>query len=376
MLQDAKIQVLAYVFFALSFVIMCTTISTPEHMKAAATIPSDVPSSESNEQISALTSRINELSRIANRANTRYIVSLVLSVVITLGTGAWAVTCQYWAIRDARRVSDAQAELIHVKDLKAAADSREKEQKIADTNKLAGEANERAGEANKEAGRANVRAGELENTAASLRKQNLVTESKLLDAQKNLELEKLTRLELESSLAPRLLEYRKDAQGHENTSGLAPFPGTRVILEVLNDAESLRAAGSLKSLLELSKWEIAAIEIRPDLIDSFHDGVVVVAQLPIKHIPPTPEDMDNVHNARAADALLDFLQQEKWVARKHPGVPERERTPNIPPTDIVFLPPNCIRVVVGFKPSPYFLRPEIKKAFEEMERARQEVRDK
>jgi hypothetical protein len=245
-----------------------------------------------------------------------------------------------------------------------------KDQYVADTNKLAGDANERAGNANQRAeelAQENVKLrGVFEKSAAetllreeALKAVNLATESKL-------EKERKTRLELEKSLAPRSIPLFYNA-GKANFDPLKPFAGIQVMYEVLPDSEALRAAGSLRQILEAAGWQTISFVPRADVNIGFFDGVV------IESVPggreaveakKTPEQAALWNRMRdAGKALNDFLSSYNWGSRNTFKMPNEAK-----------IPLNTIRIVVGFKPSPYFEPDLVKELKEDSEKMREEMK--
>jgi hypothetical protein len=159
---------------------------------------------------------------------------------------------------------------------------------------------------------------------------------------------------LEKTLAPRELLFKSDA-GKTNNAPLLPFEGTQVILEYLpGDAEVARAASSVNFILESSKWIVVEIVPRPDLFKGSADGVVITVAQPTPAPLWTSEiTLKAERNSKAADVFISFLESEGWVARRQMGFAPESASQAGPKDEI--LPPNTIRISVGFKPSPYFL---------------------
>ncbi len=196
-------------------------------------------------------------------------------------------------------------------------------------NKEAGDARKVAGEAISDAGKANERARKIE-------AQNLATS-------KTLEVEKGTRLELEKSLAPRELFVIEN--GKENFGPLKTFAGINVILEYVPDIEAIRAASRIFANIDSAHWHVIDIASNPQAYQTFFDGVLVEYFLP-KDDPVTLErstkdEADFARSTEAADALVGVLKSHHWIARSMFG---GKGNP----------PPDTIKVIVGFKPSPYF----------------------
>lgn len=197
---------------------------------------------------------------------------------------------------------------------------RESGEKIAAVNVEAGRANEKAGEANE-------RAGKLANETEDLKKQ---------------------RMELEKSLAPRTIPLIW-AGGKRNFEPLVPLAGTKVILEVLPDAEAFRASSEIENVLREARWEIIGKIANPAINFTYFDGVTVETYRPErdneKGVMPTNEQVATQQREMAkAQVLVDFLKSYDWVASV--GWGNRGE-----------IPPGVLKVKVGFKPSVYF-RPQ------------------
>ena len=222
----------------------------------------------------------------------------------------------------------ASDDLDKAKDAKLATDLASKDVEIASATGLAGTANQKAGEANQRASEANERAEQLA-------KENLATESKL-------EKEKLARLELEKSLAPRTLTIASYPDNRATFDSLKPFADIKVVMFVLPDAEAQRAAGSIAALVEPANWKIETVTVTSSLNIGFYDGVVVSP--PTRILPKYPlEDRQNASKSyKAAEALVAILKSQNWEARVSPvpGAAEQD--------------PNTLKIHIGFKPSPYF----------------------
>jgi len=262
-----------------------------------------------------------------------------------------------------RLLSGTQDELGSLRDAKAREDSDNKELKIADANRLAGEANRRAEELAQE----NLRLKRaIDRSVAEtllreeeLKAKNLATESKLEEELK-------TRLELEKSLTPRELPIILEGP-KANFDSLRPFAEMQVIFDVLPDAEAVRAASNLRQILEMAGWKTAQFVPRADANIGFFDGVV------IESLPSGAEMIQSMGNReqavswqrldKAGEALEDFLSSYNWEARA------TFREPNAPP-----IPANTIKIVVGFKPNPYFAPEWVKKAREESRKVREEMK--
>jgi hypothetical protein len=184
----------------------------------------------------------------------------------------------------------------------------------------------------------------------------------LSDARDALEKEKTKRVEMEKSLARRELPIfigRIDSQGKHDTNfeAIRPFVGVNVIIRALRDAEAERAASSIADVCNEAGLKVVSMERRDDLNIGFFDGVTVEPpEMKMDDLAPPSDPRDiaafwkrppsdavrgyEIANG-AANALVEVLLSNNWQqARTFPGGKD--------------IPPNTIRVSVGFKPSPYF----------------------
>jgi hypothetical protein len=186
---------------------------------------------------------------------------------------------------------------------------------------------------------ANLRSEEISaeanRKAGELKQQNLITEAKLEDERK-------TRLELEKSLAPRVLVIRSDAQGRTNLDGMTPFAGIQAIIEYLPDPEVARTAQQIASAVVRTGWKVVGIVPKPDMNASFFDGVKVTPYA--KRGPDMPtreEDKQGKWCLAAASSLVEVLRESGWQATIFPAGKDE-------------LPFNTVKIRVGLKPNPYF----------------------
>jgi hypothetical protein len=234
-----------------------------------------------------------------------------------------------------------------------------KDQYIADTNKLAGDANERAGKATQRAEELTQENIKLKgafdrSTAETLLREeelkaiNLATESKL-------EQERKTRLELEQSLAPRILPFQLGPGDHTSFDVLKPFAGIEVIVGYLPDAEATRATDAVRNVIGLAGWKIISTVPRPDVNMGYFDGVVVETN------KRAWLEQDRKKELFAARTLVEFLKSNDWEAR-------------VSISTMDDIPKNTIRVIIGFKPNPYFEPEWVKEAKEKSKKMNDEMK--
>ena len=249
-------------------------------------------------EIQSLTLRIRELNQSVDWWNTAVIWSLIFVVIAAI---AVVVTTRIALVR-AKQLTDAQGELIQTKDAQLALDLGDKDLKIADALKAAGEAKERGAVAEQHAAEANLRA----------------------------EQERLERIKLEEDLSPRLFKAQQEA-----IERLGAFRGTAVVLEYLLDPEFERTAEQIAFVLNEAGW---AITPRPnsDPNPLFREGVIVggVAEGGVGVVPVLDAKL---FGPSAGTALIDELNRTGIDATTSLGFGRGERS---------------VFVHVGVKPSP------------------------
>jgi hypothetical protein len=232
------------------------------------------------------------------------------------------------------------------------------QEKAAIANLSAGKANERAGILEEEAAKERTRASQLEKDTGVLKEQNLKTESLLNAANESLEKEKLRRLELEKTLAPRELPLRTYDDGTTNVDDLTRFGHVGVVLEYAPDVEAVRTASNLGYLFDKAGWKVISANPSPSILFA---GVKILAY------DPSVED-ENERNARGdrswmgqemrslkvCETVQEWLLLNSWQADVGNAMGRASG-------------PNEIIVQVGVKPSPYFEKGWIKRMRSEME---------
>jgi hypothetical protein len=181
--------------------------------------------------IQALTDRIRELNQAVDFWNNAIIWSLVVGAIAAT---AVVVTTRI-AFQRAKQLADAQGELIQSKDRQLALDLADKDVKIA-------QAEEKAADA-----KASQQQVELE-----LSKQK----ERAARAEQDLEKEKLTRLKLEETLAPRGITTTG-----ETNAELALFSGTKAFIEFISDSEAQMLAAQIHSMLDRAKWKVLGMTV-------------------------------------------------------------------------------------------------------------------
>jgi hypothetical protein len=154
----------------------------------------------------------------------------------------------------------------------------------------------------------------------------LVLEGANIEAQRSLEAERLTRLEMEQSLAPRIL-----VSGSGPIKRLQRSGGTKYVLEFAPDAEAERLASLIAWVLSLSDWiQLSAVR---HFDKPIRDGIAIEAK-PVDGKTPVP-----------AAELAEYLEAnglQVWTASlKNPF--RLDQIPN-----------GAVRIRIGLKPNPYF----------------------
>jgi hypothetical protein len=183
---------------------------------------------------------------------------------------------------------------------------------------------------------------------AELKKENLATEQRLEDERK-------TRLEMEASLAPR---YLWAGTGTHDISPLRAYEGVQVEMVVIQDAEAIRAADELASVLSSAKWKV----VGPPTIElgsNIPDGVTITKFFSRSKMPLTGE-----RPAKGEVALLDFLDANGWDANEAMFRPDEGRAD------------NTLLISVGMKPNPYFEPDWLKKRQQYVKQRKLEIRNR
>lgn len=260
---------------------------------------------------------------------------------------------------------------------------------IVSAYKSAGDAAVEAGRANERAAKANERAEQLakENTTLrgdfekataqarlkqeELRRQNLATEAELSEAEAKVEGERKTRLELEQSLAPRVLGFQIGPGAKTTFDELKPFAGTNVAFVILTEAEARRAAQEIQNVLMFAGWKATSVDYSADIFPGFYDGVIVQDPGLLGGVVFSPTEKDGTkkiaeleRTRKCATALVSYLLSKGWKARMQ----------NLP--DFPALPSDTIRIVVGFKPNPFYDPDWVKEMEERYRRIMQEMKER
>jgi hypothetical protein len=194
----------------------------------------------------------------------------------------------------------------------------------------------------------------------------LATESQLSVAAAKLEDERRIRLELEQSLAPRVLGFQIGPGNKTSFDELKPFTGTEVIFEVLPDAEARRAAQEIQNVLMFAGWKTSTVNFRADLYAGYFDGVIIEPRRPAIGMPPMPSDnefADQERSRQCATALVSYLLSKNWKARMNLWHDDQ-------------LPANTIRILVGFKPNPFYDPDWVKQMEENYKKIMQQMRER
>jgi hypothetical protein len=319
-----KIEILVYILVILPILTMLIPMSTAPTTATTNTAVSEYVDA----RIISTQSRLNSLSGDANRWNDRYVRSLGAVLLI----GLWTMVCQFSALQRTRMVSDAQSELLHLKDIKATNESRQFSQETE-----------------------------------ALRSQNLATQRQLVAAEEGLEQERKTRLEFQKSLAPRDFSAPDPINVAlfdaftEKEHAMKQFAGIEAAIEVVPDLEARRAAGIIEDKIKEAGWVVRS----NTLVDATPDGVTLWRHSP-NHLknPLAGPTANELKSEQAANALAVFLEALGWQDVKI-------QTGSVAETGQLYVPANKVVIQVGFKPNP-FLDP----AWGKKMRERYEIRRK
>jgi hypothetical protein len=154
-------------------------------------------------------------------------------------------------------------------------------------------------------------------------------EREIEDTKGKLEAEQLARLELEESIAPRILKVTGNT-----TNKLAEFVPTSFAIECVPDGEALRTAGQIRFALTQAGW--GDLGTAPAISEP--EGIRIEKVSRSDEIDPSP----------AARVLTSYLEANEVEARSGPYI---RRPLGAPPE---MLPDGTVKIRIGLKPSPYF----------------------
>jgi hypothetical protein len=156
--------------------------------------------------------------------------------------------------------------------------------------------------------------------------------------------------ELELSLARREIPFVTSGDGTTNIDTLRRFGGFNVVIEYLPEVEPRRAARSLHETLKLAGWNIVSVAANTELESPFFDGVKCDPYNALFR-PDKPVLSDRSKSVEACNTLVTFLKEKNWEATTFAGIPGE-------------LPPDTVRVRIGFKPLPHVLTTEEEEFFD------------
>jgi hypothetical protein len=148
--------------------------------------------------------------------------------------------------------------------------------------------------------------------------------------EQTIEIEKLKKenLKLTESVSPRYLEQQIFS------NELKKFPNIKVLLVSVHDVETRETVGQLKTVFNMAGWKVTEHHILD--VDSsmmIRKGITVERQVGAQR--------DGDTSSEAAKLLVAQLNNQKVQANTFPSIIDLEI--------------NTIRVVVGLKPTGYFL---------------------
>jgi len=173
-------------------------------------------------------------------------------------------------------------------------------------------------------------------------------------AEANAKTEALKRdnLELEKSLAPRVISYKEFEDGSTNVDLMKAFPGMETVVEYIPDAESQRAAYNIAFILKQAGWTIVSLSASRGFQPPW-DGVTILSYLPKSNPTPSPFEFGRMRvSGDASNALSRFFRENDWEV--HGNVADSGSL------QLGAQATGQLRIISGFKPSPYFQDPEDK----------------
>jgi hypothetical protein len=187
---------------------------------------------------------------------------------------------------------------------------------------------------------ANEAAGSAKEKARDVEKRAEDLQNKYAEAERELQTERERRIELEKTVTPRLISRIVVRGCSSNIDALKQFKGTSVRIVGITDWEARRAAKNLVGIFKNAHWSLegdGASAVEQEL----PDGVSVEAYM------PSEADNDSAGISReweaedVAETVVDFLEANGWQATFRYS--QRGE-----------LKPDEIKILVGFKPAPYF----------------------
>ena len=167
-----------------------------------------------------------------------------------------------------------------------------------------------------------------------------------IDAQRALYEAKLKTLEVEKSVAPREIALTVGGftvDGKPSVDSLRDFKGQKVVIQFLPDFEPKRATAELQNALTIAGWQVLSVTPNPELEHGLFNGVVVEVGHGFDNPAPDEERAlweQRQKSTEAEDSLVRFLDAHNWAAHGHAGTGTKPE-----------LPPDTLRISVGFKPS-------------------------
>ncbi len=177
--------------------------------------------------------------------------------------------------------------------------------------------------------------GERQAQNIRMQEENIETlKGNNLKLQSDVEKERITRLQLEESLEPRILESNGISR-----EKLKAFEGTPFIIEAISDGEVLRAAGQIRFSLQSAGWN----ELGTFQTDSEPEGVRVETI-----------NIDESQFSPSAAILVEFLEANGWEAKEGLS-PKKLNLPSEQARNDENIPDGTLRIRIGIKPTPYFM---------------------
>ena len=331
-----------------------TTNTTTALITAAA--PNDSATSQEQPEIEVAETKVREQEDAAKWPK-RAVIGALIFAFVAAGVIAIASLISDWR-NDALRAAEKSLTELQIAKVKADA-ARKTEvdtQKVREdaANDLTFKTEELRQEAKTEQTRIETEArkdiARLTAEAEQARHEIATAQKEAAQANEKAETERLARVELEKSLAPRVIPFVRLA-GKTNVDNLKPFAGTQVAIEFLPDLEPRRAAGQITQALGFAGWHVVRLTPNPELGEGFWDGVVVEASGPKSGEMATASPADQQKRMRewananeVAAALVTFLHAHNWQARAMPS-------------STGDLAPNVIRVKVGYRSLPHVKTP-------------------
>jgi len=313
------------------------------------------------QDIQALTSQVEQLASRHGFWNDISIWFIAASVLAT----AMYFFAQWMTNKRGNELNAAQGALIRAKDEQLTRDLKEKDDQIAGTYKEAmrieAEANRQIADTKTEAQKEIAR---LTAESDKSREGIAIAQAQAATANEKAEAERLTRTNLEETLAPRRVNMTT-----ETIAELKLFAGTKAFIVLIDDAEARRVSDGIRVMLQRANWEILGITTTDQHV---FDGVRIETKrlMPFDSDNP-PQPAAKILSYQLKDCKIDvaYLSKDNYFPNEqYAFLSQRIGRPELP-DDTVF-------IEIGMKPEPYFTHKFLNEWVKQFDKPNQELWNK